>query len=566
MSTFIANNNNPKLLQNSEENSSEIISIDYQIETLYSILIKNPYLINKKDAKENTFLSYAIKRKNIEISELLLTSPILDYSFQDKQGNTYLHLSILNKLQNISIKILSKIPNKNIQNYNGNTVLHFAYSTGDQEIISFLIKNGINQNIKNNNGLLAKDIRRNSFEILDNKCFILGSEEKIKNERKGFNKSVNMNWQNTKNSSQLKYSLISMDDEIDDEELGKQEPHKTQIMKNNFQINPQFNTNSYQQKIINNINTLNSINEDFVNINKTNKKNVPRQQTLPSNSNYEDEKYPNDSQKFTKNENDQNYGALITDNQKNYIDENFDFSPFPSIIDLEESKNSIYSCKTNNSNDNISNINTYQESYERSTKSSNYSVENKLLNNFLSEINMEKYYTTMIKNGFDDINFLIDNTKGDSIAITDKQLKEAGVELPGDRAKILIRLQEKAGNFLCQVPQNVYHVFGDIDYLYKDVCFNKLYFWFRNLELEEYLPNFSQNGYHSIELLLAQMQSKNKLNDEILKDELGIKNIKHREQILNGLIAEKKKWNYKLRNSNLFKNGRLSNNFDCVVY
>ena len=119
---------------------------------------------------------------------------------------------------------------------------------------------------------------------------------------------------------------------------------------------------------------------------------------------------------------------------------------------------------------------------------------------------------------------------------------------------------------MCEVPRNVYHVYDDMDNLHKDFCFYKLYDWFKNLGLENYVPNFIENGYNSLELLLAQMYSKNKLNDEILKDGLGIKNDKHRQKILNKLIEEKSKWHYKLRNSNFFKNGKTSNDFDCLIY
>ena len=39
-----------------------IIESDNSIETLYNLLIKNPLLVNQKDNKEGTFLSYAIQR------------------------------------------------------------------------------------------------------------------------------------------------------------------------------------------------------------------------------------------------------------------------------------------------------------------------------------------------------------------------------------------------------------------------------------------------------------------------------------------------------------------------
>ena len=117
-----------------------IISTNYQLETLYHILIKNPSLVNTKDAKGETFLSYAIKRKNIETSELIITSPILDYNFQDKNGNSYLHLAVINHLINIAKSLIEKGININLQNNEGNTALHFAYSTGDIKLIKLIIE------------------------------------------------------------------------------------------------------------------------------------------------------------------------------------------------------------------------------------------------------------------------------------------------------------------------------------------------------------------------------------------------------------------------------------------
>ena len=77
------NKNKPEL---NLQSKSLIISTDYQLETLNNILIKNPTLVNVKDLKNETFLSYALKRRNLEISELILTFPVLDISYQDKKG------------------------------------------------------------------------------------------------------------------------------------------------------------------------------------------------------------------------------------------------------------------------------------------------------------------------------------------------------------------------------------------------------------------------------------------------------------------------------------------------
>ena len=211
-----------------------IISTNYQVETLYHILTKNPSLVNNKEQKGETFLSYAIKRKNIENAELILTSPLLDYKYQDKNGNSYLHLAVINRLENIAKILIEKGININLQNNEGNTALHFAYSTGDMNLIRLIIESKADFTIKNNNGLIGEEIKEGTFpEILDvsnnnlNKNIINDvnisdnkdnknnskeldlnpdieikdysnpNNEIIMNEKGQINKSIKMDWDNT---------------------------------------------------------------------------------------------------------------------------------------------------------------------------------------------------------------------------------------------------------------------------------------------------------------------------------------------------------------------------------
>lgn len=51
-----------------------------------------------------------------------------------------------------------------------------------------------------------------------------------------------------------------------------------------------------------------------------------------------------------------------------------------------------------------------------------------------------------MKNGFDDLNLLISQMKTD-LAINDLNLKDVGISLPGERAKILIKLEDSKLNF-----------------------------------------------------------------------------------------------------------------------
>ena len=60
------------------------ISSDFTLEELSNILTKNPYLINTQDENNETFLSYAIKRNNTEIINLILNSPLLNLTYQNE--------------------------------------------------------------------------------------------------------------------------------------------------------------------------------------------------------------------------------------------------------------------------------------------------------------------------------------------------------------------------------------------------------------------------------------------------------------------------------------------------
>ena len=244
-----------------------LISSDYKIETLFRILKKNPSLINSKDQKKETLLSYAIKRKNCEICELILTSPLLDLSYLDKKGNSYLHLSVIYQLENIIQLLIKKNININIQNNEGNTALHYAYNTGDIKYIAILIENNADINIKNNNGLIPEEIEidslKNDIDNIDNinlsnsiynttnnsatinmndknnnneyfKSISLNNTGQSKN-----NKTIKIDWENSEinnksnnnTKTNLKYSLVNFSYSEDEDERKNNENENTNNIK-----------------------------------------------------------------------------------------------------------------------------------------------------------------------------------------------------------------------------------------------------------------------------------------------------------------------------------------------
>ena len=763
-----------------------IISTNYQLETLYHILIRSPLLVNTKDNKGETFLSYALKRKNIDIADLILTSPKLDYNFQDKNGNSYLHLAVINHLINIAKSLIEKGININLQNNEGNTAMHFAFSTGVGELINLLIENKIDFSIKNNKGLIGEEIKEGTFqEILDisnnnlnkngnkiNDSYtsenknnpeeininsnnenqnsnITTSNEIILNEKCQTNKSIKIDWENTDNNidikktsinlsktlnntnksgsqqnSKLKFSLVNLSysEEPEEEQKLNQEKEKIPENKLNIQSSDIFDLCSsatYQEKLAN-MNIIHTVgepkiiikkesselnaNDDIVNINinkieinQNNSINInnlfPNGIQLSQNSfqtSYEkgrkkiinENKINNNKNDVKTNENNRKGGKIIMDfcksltnndifqnkfqynkkesdiisNNDNNVqykieaNDNFIFSPFTSLkkeINNQINGSEINIDDSNKNSNNFSNININNEIKEKENtnikknktlniSSPNFtkydaikennieiisqksqtikerdsnilniddfnlsianidnSIPNKLekinfdcpihsidetdvsspaikpkkdpLNLFLSEIQLEKYYSLMKNNGFDDIQLLLNQTKND-IAITDKQLKLSGLNIPGDRAKILIRLQEKAGNFSFPIPQEVYHIYQSDNYN-EDKNIIKLKNWLDELKIGIYLENFMKNGYHSLELMMLQMESKNPLTDEILKEEIGIDKIGHRSRIINKLIDDAKNTYKKWNNSVLIMGADLTRKIcDCNIF
>ena len=118
-----------------------------------------------------------------------------------------------------------------------------------------------------------------------------------------------------------------------------------------------------------------------------------------------------------------------------------------------------------------------------------------------------------------------------------------------------------------QIPKNVYYTCNNLENYMNDINVNKLNDWLKALKIENYLENFIEAGYYSVELMLIQMESKNPITDNILKDEIGINKIGHRARIINKLLEEGKKLNNKLETSMLIVgNGQTEKICDCILF
>ena len=541
-----------------------VISANYQPGTLFNILKKNPNLVNIKDQKGETFLSYAIKRKNEEISKLIISIPLLDISYKDSKGNTYLHLSIINKLISIVELLLKKGININSQNNEGNTALHYAYNINNISLISLLISNNAEINIKNNKGVIPSNIELNSLNNDVNQSFNeICYKSYYNNNHLDKNISIqinnNENTNNTKlsetNKNSFKYSLVNFS-YSDDEEENKidQKDNILDIPNTKSEISDIFNLTSsitYKEKMkdVTNINS-HTIGDKFNIIleKKNNDENINNINIDKNNGNKNFKKSDNVffeySTSISKEEKDiNNYNNKSYNKSYNkYIDQDFIFSPFVTI------KESPYELNNNNT------INISTDS----------------LYTFLSEINLEKkYYNLMNSNGFEEIQLLIEQEKT-CISVTDAQLKEIGILLPGDRAKILIHLEEKAELFNFPIPKNVYYDINNVNNISNildDSNVKKIFDWLRGIKIENYLENFIEGGYYSIELILMQMNSKFPINDSVIKDELGIVKVGHRARLINKLIEDGKKFWNKLNNPVIeVGNSNMDKNCECILF
>ena len=153
----------------------------------------------------------------------------------------------------------------------------------------------------------------------------------------------------------------------------------------------------------------------------------------------------------------------------------------------------------------------------------------KEINSFLRLINLEEYTLNFIKNGFDDLNIIINQIKTVN-AMNDIILKDIGISVPGYRAKILIKLEESKKFFFFQffnfskffleaqlftfdVPPVAYYSIGDLkkiksSHILNDTNIKGIFTWLGALKIEKYTKNFILNGYHSMELMLIQMASR----------------------------------------------------------
>lgn len=452
----------------------------------------------------------------------------------------------LGKINNVKI-LLENGLSVNCQNNLGETPLHIAISKNDLELIKLLIKYEPYTNLSTDKDNLTV---MNYAEIRGNKTIIklindlneINIKKKIKSEIIDYiNKDMNnMNGLDFSNIS----SLMNKNDDID------------QIQNYNGEIMSIVNNEEASSSIINNhINkNVNIKSLKKINNNKDNIKNTITQ-TIINESDFCEDISPKNTIKVNNynnniniinninnnaNPNDENYHRFLTEECACDIKMSNQFTTdlkyFTSPLKKKDELLNYY----NNNSINPSIVQSLttshsinKEQYEspllisKSSKSIDKKTE---LCKFITEINLPMIYGNyLLDNGFDDLEVLISITKN-SIALSNQNLKDIGITIPGDRAKILIHLEEVAGNFPFILEKDIIYS-NEID-----ENKNSLYKFLTSINLEEYIRVFKENGYYNAELLYVQMVSKNPITEEILKNDFGLSKIGHIKRIMLNLL------------------------------
>ena len=466
------------------------------------ILLENGLNVNCQNDLGETPLHIAIAKNDVELIKLLIEYEPDTSLTTEKDDFTALNYAEISGNKKI-IKIITELDEKNKKKLIKSEIIDYINrdmndinNISIDNISNFVNKNSNFEEIQNYNGEKMSIV----VEEEQNQNTILTNDSKIKNEKNN-SKKINKN-----------DNIITLTKKI----LNNSDYSEGISPKNTIKVINYYNN-------INNINIINNINNHH-NINENNFRRF-----------YTEE-----------NSSDKKRSRRFASDLKNYA------SPLKrkdEIVNYYYNRSTNPSCVQSLTTSHTCNKEQMESPLLRykTVKSIDRKVE---LYNFILEINLPKNYAKLlIDNGFDDLEMLISQAKN-SVALSYQNLKDIGISLPGDRAKILIHLEELAGNF----PFSL-----DKDKLYsnknEEKINNSLYIFLSSINLDEYMKIFIENGYYNAELLYIQMISKNPITEDILKNDFGISKLGHNKRIMLNLMTCSENYIKKLKN-------KINNNKD----
>ena len=507
----------------SSMNQSQESSTDTEQKTSIKKLLKEKNLNPKRseDLKYLLSLSLLPKMNKFNFNFHSLISLLLKYKTAQNEPIFYdffFESCELSKINNVKILLEHKF-DINRQNELGETPLHIAVAKNDEELVKLIIKHEPRTDLVTNKDNFTV---MNYAEICGNNTIIelVGDlnqknlKNKIKSEVVDLIKKDMMNM-NVNNIST--FSGFSKNKNFD--EIQNYNGEKISTI-----LNDDTNNNiSPTSKIPNKMNIKIQNNE----------KNCNNTITIINDSESFDDISPKNINKIINyDNNNKNINIISSEYPKNIY--------FPSPSKKKECTSSIKSSYLQS----LNTCHTLSKEHELSPIYKNYKTripklfnkKNELIK-FISEINLpQRYSEILIENGFDDLAVLTNQMKK-GLALSYQNLKDIGINNPGDRAKILIHLEEISQNFDFVLENDV--IYSNTIPQEKT---GSLYYFLLKLNLEEYFNNFIENGYNNAELLFIQMASKNPVTEDIIKNDFGIEKIGHLQRIMISLKEESKKY------------------------
>ena len=507
----------------SSMNQSQESSTDTEQKTSIKKLLKEKNLNPKRseDLKYLLSLSLLPKMNKFNFNFHSLISLLLKYKTAQNEPIFYdffFESCELSKINNVKILLDHKF-DINRQNELGETPLHIAVAKNDEELVKLIIKHEPRTDLVTNKDNFTV---MNYAEICGNNTIIelVGDlnqknlKNKIKSEVVDLIKKDMMNM-NVNNIST--FSGFSKNKNFD--EIQNYNGEKISTI-----LNDDTNNNiSPTSKIPNKMNIKIQNNE----------KNCNNTITIINDSESFDDISPKNINKIINyDNNNKNINIISSESPKNIY--------FPSPSKKKECTSSIKSSYLQS----LKTCHTLSKEHELSPIYKNYKTripklfnkKNELIK-FILEINLpQRYSEILIENGFDDLAVLTNQMKK-GLALSYQNLKDIGINNPGDRAKILIHLEEISQNFDFVLENDVIY-----SNTIPEEKTGSLYYFLLKLNLEEYFNNFIENGYNNAELLFIQMASKNPVTEDIIKNDFGIEKIGHLQRIMISLKEESKKY------------------------
>ena len=447
-------------------------------------------LLLKYKTAQNEPIFYDFFFESCELSKINNVKILLDHKFdinrQNELGETPLHIDVAKNDEELVKLIIKHEPRTDlVTNKDNFTVMNYAEICGNNTIIE-LVGDLNQQNLKNKIKSEVVDlIKKDMMNMNVNNISTFS----------GFSK--NKNFDEIQNYNGEKISTILNDDTNNNISPTSKIPNKMNIKIQN------------NEKNCNNTITIINDSESFDDISPKNINKI---------INYDN--------------NNKNINIISSESPKNIY--------FPSPSKKKECTSSIKSSYLQS----LKTCHTLSKEHELSPIYKNYKTRiPKLFNKkneiikFISEINLpQRYSEILIENGFDDLAVLTNQMKK-GLALSYQNLKDIGINNPGDRAKILIHLEEISQNFEFILENDVIY-----SNTIPEEKTGSLYYFLLKLNLEEYFNNFIENGYNNAELLFIQMASKNPVTEDIIKNDLGIEKIGHLQRIMISLKEESKKY------------------------